>query len=575
MTAILTNNFRVQAAKDFLENLSGHPIVAPATEGSHTIDRNHYLFVGRSRPWPTVVSTDPQTSELSPPAPTNTTAEENALWDAVLGFKRIDSALTTLVIPRFDWDVTGNTIYKPYDSSDAELFDHPTEAEVTAAATAGNYTAGSFYVMTEDFHIFKCLSNNSGAKSTVKPTLPVASPYVVQTADGYRWKYLSTITPSQALFFLTDQWIPVKALGAIADDGSIQWDVEQAATDGTIDSFIIDNAGSQYTHVNSGNISTGGTNVTSAILATSAATLLGGASAVDGNYVGSTIFFTSGTGAGSSRVITGYTAASRTITWSGSLTVDATSVYEIWPTITISGDGSGATAKAKVHLTGANVQKISEIIILTAGSAYTYATASITGGGGTAAVARPVLPPYGGHGKNIEDELGAWNTMVVVNLAYNEGSGDFPLSNDYRQIGIVRNLLNYDGTLANAATRIGSKALTLGTVAVGGGSLSFLPDETITGTGGLAIGAVVEYVATTPTTGTLYYWQDSTTGQVAFADGMIVTGSISGATGTIQVGGVTNSEVRKRSGKIVYLENRRPILRAPDQQEAIKTVITF
>lgn len=64
-----------------------------------------------------------------------------------------------------------------------------------------------FYVLTEDFNVYKCLNNNYGAQSTVKPVSTSALPFT--TADGYVWKYLYTIPSTLRNKFLTPLFMPV------------------------------------------------------------------------------------------------------------------------------------------------------------------------------------------------------------------------------------------------------------------------------------------------------------------------------------------------------------------------------
>ena len=169
MTSIITSKFRINQAQDFKDNFD-----------LSVTDQNYYLFVGKPREWPV---------EISPPLPLDSLYEELRAWESMMGLKKIIETGVSHVIPRHDWDVTGNTIYVPYNDKDDELFYHPTPDEVAAANLAGNYTAGSFYVLTDEFHVFKCLSNGNGSKSTVKPLKPGNSLDIIETSDGYRWKY--------------------------------------------------------------------------------------------------------------------------------------------------------------------------------------------------------------------------------------------------------------------------------------------------------------------------------------------------------------------------------------------------
>lgn len=570
MTAIIKNRFRIQNAKDFLENLTSHPrtVALPstisllgATEddrveelqleiGSHVVNRNLYLFVGKSRPW---------TDELSPPLPQDSNFEEFRIWDGILGLKKIQDSSGSLVIPRFNWDGSGQTIYKPYDDQDSDLLNHPTTAEIADGELNG-YTAGPIYILTDEYHIFKCLGNNNNSKSTVKPTKPLTAPFIFEGADGYKWKYMASVSPGQVVKFLTDRWIPVRTLKE--DDGTTQWLVQDSAVDGSVESCIIDNKGSGYVNTDSGVLVSA--TVSTAVLAASA-------SVVDDVYVGSQIHIISGLGAGEIRDISDYDGITKTITISSSWTVDSTSEYEILPKLVISGNGVGALAKPIIS--GGEIIAIS---IIDGGTNYRFAEASITGGGGAGAIIRPVLSSPGGHGSDIEKELGAFFVMLNARLQYEEGAGDFPISNDYRQIGLIRDLKNLDGTIATADTRVGIKKLNVTGIVSGPGG-SFTPDENVTGTLGLdsASALVVDFVSTGPTTGTISILQDSVSGYNSFLDGMTLLGSISGASATVDVTGVVQEEIKKFDGEILYVENRRPVLRAPDQIEDIKAIIEF
>jgi hypothetical protein len=108
-------------------------------------------------------------------------------------------------------------------------------------------------------------------------------------------------------------------------------------------------------------------------------------------------------------------------------------------TIDIIGDGSGATAT--VTVTAGRVTKIN---IVTQGYGYTWAKATISGTG-TGATARAIIPPYGGHGKNALNELKASGLMFFSDISNYKNQG-FTVNNDYRQIGIIRNMYRYATT---------------------------------------------------------------------------------------------------------------------------------
>lgn len=569
MTAKLTPNLRLRNAKDFLENLVNHPITPPnsAADGSHAVDRSHYLFIGRTKAWPTNLVSNPVVSETSPPTPANTIVEDRALREDMIALKKVRDIDATLCIRRFNWDATGNTVYKPYDVNDPELFAHPTPAEIQAANLDGRYFAGSGYVLTDEYHLFKCLNNNNNSKSTVKPTLPLNPPFTVSTSDGYVWKYVTTVSQFQVQYFLTNQWIPVKTLSI--DDGSKQWSVQIGAVKGAIDSFLLSNQGSGYTNVHSGAFVNSSSNTAQLPNDPDVAV-------VDNAYVGMHCWITGGTGFPSGPfVISGYQASTRQITITGSWSVDVGTTYEILPRVVISGNGASASAKCLVdNATG----KVQAVIPVSAGTNYTTAEVSLVGGTtGTPAVVVPQIAPGKGHGADIERELNAAYVMLTARLVYDDGSNDFPLANDYRQVGLIRDILAPNGSLANASTLRALNGLRLVNIAAGVGGI-FQPDELISGTDGVttSLARIVSFIPGPGAgDGTIYYYQDSSTGYGQFTSNFSIVGVATSATGNVDAGGVLAPEVDKFSGDVLYIDNRRSILRAPNQTEIIRAVIRF
>ena len=128
--------------------------------------------------------------------------------------------------------------------------------------------------------------------------------------------------------------------------------------------------------------------------------------------------------------------------------------------IVIDGDGIGATATAVLTNGG-----ITEIVINNHGTGYTKATVTIQPVGitGENAVARAIISPFGGHGKNAERELFARSIMFSSHIGGDRNQG-FTINNDYRQFGIVKNLERYN-TQSQLALSAGSACYALiGTV---------------------------------------------------------------------------------------------------------------
>jgi hypothetical protein len=95
----------------------------------------------------------------------------------------------------------------------------------------------NMFVLTDEFHVYKCLDNNQGAESTYKPIGTVVAPVIMP--DGYMWKYLYTIPIALRNKFLTESYMPV-----------INSLKQQFYSDGEILAMTVDNEGEGYTFMN-------------------------------------------------------------------------------------------------------------------------------------------------------------------------------------------------------------------------------------------------------------------------------------------------------------------------------------
>ena len=103
-------------------------------------------------------------------------------------------------------------------------------------------------------------------------------------------------------------------------------------------------------------------------------------------------------------------------------------------TVTIKGDGTGATATAVVS----NGQVVA-IAMTTKGSGYTWTDIVITGNVGSGgAVVRAIMSPLNGHGYDAVDELNA-NSIVFYSSISKDVLEGVEISNDYRKAGLLKN----------------------------------------------------------------------------------------------------------------------------------------
>lgn len=175
---------------------------------------NYYYYVGKVLPWAT---------PLAPDTPANTQVYEHETRNHMIAVKKIQPSDISLVTRRIDW-VSG-TIYDQFDGNYSSSF--------KSSTGASSLKESNFYVLTTDFHVYKCLFNNNGAQSTVKPFGTDVTP--LNTADGYKWKYMYTIPLSLRNKFLTEQYMPVQKAVTNA-----------YYSNGEVENIIVDSRGSGY-----------------------------------------------------------------------------------------------------------------------------------------------------------------------------------------------------------------------------------------------------------------------------------------------------------------------------------------
>ena len=224
MPAIITNKFRIHNSEQFQEAF---------TEAS---GNTFYLGIGRPQPFGTSTRGDGRTNnegtDALPVTPADNENTQNFTYDDMLACKKVASTNAGFVVPRRNW--TTATVYDYYRHDYGEYITGTTTAQTSNSGAVTLYDA-TFYVLSAARNVYKCLDNNSGGTSTVEPT--GTSTTILATADGYKWKYIYTLTAAQQAEFLSVDFMAVGTNGT----------VNAAAVDGAINVIKIKTAGSAGT----------------------------------------------------------------------------------------------------------------------------------------------------------------------------------------------------------------------------------------------------------------------------------------------------------------------------------------
>jgi len=517
MSAIITDQLRILNAKNF---------VSAATSSTNS----YYSFVGLPN------ATDySSTWDTTPPAPKDSFEQENDYWDTMIALKKIGESDIRQVIRKITW-ISGTT----YD-----MYRHDISRTNTSKPSgATNLYSANYYVVNEDYRVYICLQNGTdpenptGRPSLDQPTFTDLEPRTAgDSGDGYVWKYLYTIKPSELVKFDSTNFMPVPSNWATnSTDAAVR---NNAATSGQLKIVTITNRG------------------------------------------------------------VGLGTANRTYT-----------------RVPIKGDGSGAEATVVIN----NDSKVESVTISKGGAGYTYGTIDLVSGnvptGSTSPVFNVIIPPHGGHGADIYRELGAYNVLVYSRIENDTENPDFITGNQIARVGIVENPQSF-GSSTTLTLDKASAAYAVKLTGIGYSTATFTADSTVTqtiGVGSTAVGRVISY---DQNTGVLKYWQDkslvgfntdgslktnptygfqlnrftatpSTGGSVNIIGGSATLGIDTNFTGistqinnrTYYLGqsftnGVSNPEVKKYSGNIIYVDNRPSITRSINQKEDIKVILQF
>jgi hypothetical protein len=275
--------------------------------------------------------------------------------------------------------------------------------------------------------------------------------------------------------------------------------------------------------------------------------------------------------------------------------------------IPILGDGVGGTLTIITNSFG----EVSDAIVTDGGSGYTKGIVKFEPGApgvplnlfassGGIAEFDVIIPPKGGHGYNIYNELGAYRILIYSRFETDSTNPDVIVGNDFATVGIINNPkvineLNYVSALKGLrltgvdstyhvddiiTQTIGTGKTAIGYVASWNNDTKILRYYQPAGAANTSVGYSLNNFTSTPLSG------GNLTITNSYSTSLQLDTTFNGSTITINNGttynlgsnytsGISSSEYEAGSGDIIYIDNRQPILRSLSQKEDIKIILEF
>lgn len=492
-----------------------------------------YVFIGKHLPW---------NDENSPDVITDTTDSEKSIWNNMIAAKKVTGNDVELVIPKNTW--AANNYYRQFD-------DKITIETLLSSNTLANVYP--MYVINSERNVYKCLSNNVSTVSSIEPTgSNLGNKGIIQTADGYLWKYMYNIQATNK--FLTNYWMPAPySISQTEYAGS-----SNTTIDGEITTIVITENGNGYLTTNA--------NVSVFNTACSILTLDG---SVDIANLILTNMSVSGNAISTNTSITNVNLITRKITLSYATTSSGGgtgNTLTFGTRVVVQGDGTGAIAVANV-----SSNTIQNITLTNFGKDYTYANVIIYGTalGSNLATARAVIGPKYGHGYNSARELGGYNTMIAVKIGDGDTTegGIIDANTSFRQYGLLRNANKYGQNTAVSYANSNTVISQTTSVTLIAGS-DYQINEFVY-QGSFSSPTFTGYVESFTSTVV-----NLTNVRGTISIGNVLKGTTTNPTGRT-VSDIDYPEFEKYTGDVLYVENISPITRSPGQAENIKFVVRF
>ena len=500
MAAFVTDQFRILNAGSFVESIS---------------DNSFYAFLGLSNPSSLGFGrTDNWNTSLAN-NPVDNFQYLSHYRDTSLFGRKITTENARRVIRRVDW--IANNQYDMY------RHDYRQGNESPVTKTVRLYDS-NYYIITSDFKIYICIENGT---SGLDPTVPASAIEPTHTdvepvaySDGYRWKYLFKVSPSDVIKFDSTEYIIVPNNWATTTDSEIQ-------------------------------------------------TIREGGDGSDNNQIKAVYIEDGGSG------------------------------YSDGTSASILGDGTGG--EVIITTSGGS---ITDVTVTQGGSGYTYGIVDLPTSA-TPAKLIPIIPPSKGHGYDIYKELGT--DKVLVYARFDDSTKDFPVDTKFAQVGIIKNPETFSGVGITFTDNTFSSLYAVGLTE----SIDVIIGEKITQDQGNNVVAKGYVASFDKDTKILKYYQDrslcfgnkidqaqspdtqnivsfNNANDISFSASAVsrqINTNLNGSVITIDskqinlgvsfTNGLADPEINKKTGDIIYIDNRPIVQRDSRQKEDIKIILEF
>ena len=235
MSAIVTDQFRILNTDNFIDSA-----------GSDA--NSYYIFLGL--PNPTQVGFGRSTTwNTNVPNPTDNFSYQAHTYDTMMFGKKVTSANVKRVVRRIDW--AKGTKYEMY------RHDYSVNNPSPITQSSRLYDA-NYYVINSEYKVYICIDNGSSGINTTgnasqdEPTFTDLEPSKAgSSGDGYIWKYLFSVSPSDIVKFDSTEYITVPNDWGSSVDAQIQAvreNGDSTVNENQIKKVYIDSTGANYSN---------------------------------------------------------------------------------------------------------------------------------------------------------------------------------------------------------------------------------------------------------------------------------------------------------------------------------------